>query len=239
VAQRDSELISLGGPDQRVTVDTVVAGAPQALDVLDEDSRGWLFHCPSPDRWVFHPGSNQVPITASAESACGATSKPDIARLVFRTDAWGRLNGRESAPPFDARHNARWQRMAVNLVGTGIRDCSLAADPDRCYSESFVRYDFRHVGPAWVTNFEQQWRALGQVGAQIESGKAIAAEEWLDPLINGWSKPLVHEAARDELVERALGGVYQLDLELTPDVRLDRIERVQILTETSYWVSQN
>ena len=35
-----------------------------------------------------------------------------------------------------------------------------------------------------------------------------------------------------------MGGNYELVIELTPDVRIERIQRVQILTQNEYWVRQ-
>jgi len=72
----------------------------------------------------------------------------------------------------------------------------------------------------------------------VEGGKALAVEEWLDPLTRGWNTPEVQSAARTELMGRPMGGTYELILELSPDVRPERIDRVQILTSTDYWVRQ-
>ena len=239
VADRDSEVLTLIGPDVRELHEIDNGDAIVNVEILSFDSRAWLFHCPDSDTWVAHPGLGEVPVTSGPDSACGAGSAPDRARVAFRLDPWGRINGREADSPFTERHNTRWRRLVVNVVGTGVRDCTLAEDPLTCYSQGFIRYDLRHVGPTWVTNYEQQWRALTPSAAQVEDGKAIALEEFLDPLANGWSQPFVAEAARLELVDRPLGGAYELDLILTPDVRIDRIQRIQLLAETDYWVRQN
>ncbi len=73
---------------------------------------------------------------------------------------------------------------------------------------------------------------------QIEAGKALAAEQWVDPLSNGFAKPYVTAVARTELSERPFGGAFELTLHLTPEVTLSRIERIQLLIESSYWVKQ-
>jgi hypothetical protein len=153
-------------------------------------------------------------------------------------DPWGRLGGTIAVGPLEQRHNVRWRRLAVNLVGTGIRDCAIAADPLTCYAEPFLRYDLKHVGPAWTTNHAQEWRAFNLPTALIEDAKALATEEWLDPLTNSWNTPLVANAARTELFGRSVGGSYQLEIEFGPEVRLSRIERVQLLVQTEYWVRQ-
>lgn len=236
VALRDAEIFSLTGPDTLKQIEVDVGGETQVLNVLDPDSQGWQFYCPDSDSWATHPSVGEVPASFNAASSCGDGKRPTMARRLFHLDPWGRLSGLTSNPPYQARYNARWKRLAVNLVGTGIRDCSRADDPLSCYSESFIRYDLRHVGPSWVTDYNQHWRWLGVGSARIEAGKAITAEEWLDPLVNGWSQAFVSEAARTEFMDRPLDGDYGLTLHLTPDIRMERIDRIQILLETSYWV---
>jgi hypothetical protein len=183
------------------------------------------------------------------EVVCGATlagrlgelcsgKPPTRARYSFSLDPWGRLNQGLGSMPLEQRHNVRWGRLAVNLVGTGIRDCQRAASPASCFSESFLRLQLQHSGPAWMTNHAQEWRAFDLPAAYIEGGKALATEEWLDPIANGWSSPFVAAVARGELLGRPINGGYELILELGSEVRLERIEQLQLLIETEYWVRQ-
>jgi hypothetical protein len=44
--------------------------------------------------------------------------------------------------------------------------------------------------------------------------------------------------ARTELDDSPFGGRYDLMLNVGPEVRLDRIQRVQLLVNASYWVKQ-
>jgi hypothetical protein len=239
LARTDAELLSIPGPDLRKPA--VIQG--ETKQILAEDSFGWAFYCPNLDAWRTHPALDPVvgDPAASLALVCGVldnSGPPTRARVLFHLDPWGRMQGNIAAEPYSKRHNARWARLALNLVGTGIKDCSVAPDPIDCYSQSFVRYQLGHVGPAWVTNFAQQWRALNVPIGRIESGKALAAEQWLDPVSNSWAKPYVEAVARQELLDRPFGGAYELEIEVTPDVKLERIQRVQILTDASYWVAQ-
>jgi hypothetical protein len=159
-------------------------------------------------------------------------------RLLFALDPWGRLHGDIAAEPFERRFNARWGNLAVNLVGTGVLDCSKATDPDTCYTQPFVRYQLSHRGVPWITDAEQSWTILPVPIGSIDGAKALAAEQWLDPIVNAWSKPFVASVARSELSVRPLGGSYEIELDLGPEVVLERIQRVQLLVSTSYWVSQ-
>ncbi len=230
----DVEVLQIPGPAE---AESAVFGDLESRGV-SLDSSGWTFFCAAENAWIAHPGlGKQGGKPADILTACNGVA-PTRARLGFWLDPWGRVGGSAARAPYTARYNTRWRELAVNFVGTGIRDCSTARDATACYSEPFLRYDLRHVGPAEVTNHEQEWWRLKLPTAWIEGGKALVAEEWLDPVTNNFQQPYVASVSRGEYAGRPLGGTYQLDLLLTPDVRLDRIERIQVLVETEYWVRQ-
>ncbi|HEY5961975.1 MAG TPA: hypothetical protein VIV60_35700, partial [Polyangiaceae bacterium] len=227
----DTEIISLDGPDQ---VKTATSTAQRVSSgVMD-----WRFYCADQKTWISHPGVGEYPVTHRLATACGG-KPPALAKIGFWMDAWGSLNGSWTRPVYTERHNVRWRRLAINLVGTGIRDCSKSTDSMNCYTNPFVRFNLVHAGPAWQTNYGGEWRTLDIATASIEGGKALAAEEWLEPVVNSWTMPYVSNVARGELFGRPTAGDYELVLEITPDVRLDRIERIQLLAEQEYWVKQS
>ena len=195
----------------------------------------WTLLCPAtatdPPTWVSHaPGIDP-------NDACGGP-KPTRARIAFTLDPWGRLNDSIGSEPFEKRYNARWTQLAVNVVGTGVKDCTLAADPLSCYSQGFLRFDLRQTGSPWVTEFSGRWRSLGLPPGRIENGKALAAELWLDPLKEGWNTDYISAVARTELFERPMGGSYTLEIVVGPEVILNRIERIQLLAGSDAWVVQ-
>jgi hypothetical protein len=159
--------------------------------------------------------------------------------MEFALDPWGRLNDSIANEPYERRFNGRWDMLAVNFAGTGIKDCDDAPDPYACYSEGFIRYDLSHVGPAWVTDYDGIWRSLGVPIGRIEGAKALASELWLDPLKDGWNTSYISAVARTELQLRPLGGAYELSFVITPEIDIDRIERVQLLIGSTYWVKQD
>ena len=120
----------------------------------------WNYHCPVSGTWGPLP-AGQLPDTACTD-ANGNPSKPDTIRLQFNLDPWARLNGDFANPPDTYRFNGRWTQMALNFVGTGVKDCTQAADPQGCYSEEWIPYNLTHVGPAWVTDYNEigtSWRS--------------------------------------------------------------------------------
>jgi hypothetical protein len=196
----------------------------------------WSYHCPGTGAWISLP-AGLLPDTACTD-ANGDPPKPDTIRFSFNLDPWARLDGDLVNPPDSYRFNGRWTQMAVNFVGTGVKDCTQAADPQGCYSEEWIPYNLTHVGPAWVTDYNEIWHELDVPTGIIEGAKGLAAELWLDPLQDGWSTPYISAVARSELSLRPLGGAYLLEVPVAPEVVLGNIQRVQILVGSTYWVKQ-
>jgi hypothetical protein len=234
-ARNDAELITLPAPFATTQVDST--GDSYAL--VDPDSMGWRFVCSSGEEVQTSGLMTFGELDSSVLDTLCAGDPPVRASYRFWFDPWGRLAGNAFSEVFDARHNTRWRQLAINLVGTGIRECERAADPAQCYAEPFIRYDLTHVGPATVTSYDLVRHELNIPAAAVEDGKALAIEEWLDPVSRGWSVPEVQAVARRELSGRPLGGVYEVSLKLGPEVRLPRIERIQVLTSVDYWVRQD
>ncbi len=243
IAAPDSELLTLPGPDQYRELPGLTPTNPGGRMLeLTGDSKGWSFFCESSGKWIAHPLANSGPFDATAAHASLSTAcdgyAPTRARYPFMLNPWGVQQspfGRSQT--YANRYNVRWRRLGVNLVGTGVRDCGQAQDTLACYSSGFVRYSLNHTGPAWLTDYQEEWRSQLIPRANIEGAKALAAEEWLDPVTRAWNLPAVASIGRGELAGRPTSGVYDLILELGSDVRPDRIERIQLLTEYDYWVA--
>ncbi|MBI5531668.1 MAG: hypothetical protein HY898_03060 [Deltaproteobacteria bacterium] len=192
-----------------------------------------------------HTGAHYVPFTKPFAELCPPESlstqygpPPTRARISFVLDPWGRLEGDMVQPAYQVRYNTRWNRVALNFVGTGVKDCAKASNASACYSQPFVRYNLTHTGPAWSTSYDGQWFTLPVPTATIEGGKAVAAEMLLDPLFNSWSKPHIDAAGRLEYAERPVGGTYVLEFDVPPEVIMERLEQVQVLMSQSYWVQE-
>ena len=240
VASKEIDVVNLKGlkPGEPVEL-------PLEEGTVYADMGEWMLHCPETatlsERWI------PVPRDCPASEACFSDpfidiptfDVPDRARMEFTLDPWGRLNDSVANEPYERRFNGRWDLMAVNFAGTGIKDCDDATDPYACYSEGFVRYSLSHVGPAWVTDYDGIWRTLGVPIGRIEGAKGLASELWLDPLKDGWNTTYISAVSRTELQLRPLGGAYELEFVITPEIDIDRIERVQLLIGSTYWVKQD
>lgn len=221
------------------------AGSASTVSVAGATAE-WMVHCPtdpsgksaSAGTWIAVPASPNT----SVNQACqvnGAPVHPDEARLEFSLDPWGRLNSGIESPPFVDRFNARWGNLALNFVGTGVKDCTQAADPQGCFNDSFIVYNLTQNGPSWVTDYDEVWTLLNTPSTTIEGAKGLAAELWLNPLQSGWSTPYISAVARTELTLAPLGGSYVLDFLVPPEVVLGNIERIQLLVGSAAWVKQS
>jgi hypothetical protein len=220
--KEDTDVVSIYGPSGLVP-GTLSSGP---------GSSGWSVLCGDA---TWHDVDGSIPVETCCSDFGGSPTK---ARLLFPLDPWGRLAGWVADEPFSQRYNTRWTRLSVNLVGTGIKDCTKAVDAQTCYSEGFVRYNLSQSGDPWVTDFEGSWHLDSLAEGQIEGAKALAAEMWVDSLVHNFSDNIVGAVARSEFNERPVGGSYQLEIEMGPEFRLDHLDRVQLLVGTSYWVAQ-
>jgi hypothetical protein len=202
----------------------------------------WSLHCSGGatpgGTWVRVPSDPTTVDTACLPVGGPQSSHPDLASLDFSLDPWGRVSGGTGAPPVTKEYNSRWTQLAVNFVGTGIKNCAVAVDPQGCYASQWIPYNLTSNGPAWVTDYGQLWRFLDVPTGQIELAKGLAAELWLDPLQDGWSTPFIAGVARSELDQRPLGSSYNLLVTVGPEVTLANIQRIQLLVGSNAWVKQ-
>jgi hypothetical protein len=236
VAQNQIDVVSLPG----LAVGTpVTAGTPPQQVFPDLGS--WSLHCPANDVWIpvpTDPTTVDTACPAVANQQQGNPNHPDKVTLSFTLDPWGRLDGATASPPVTEQYNNRWGLLALNFVGTGIKNCVLATDAQGCYAAEWIPYNLTHAGPAWVSDYDGLWRFLDVPTGQIELAKGLAAELWLDPLQDGWSTPYISGVARSEYQLQPLGGSYELAVTVGPEVVLANIQRVQLLVGSTAWVKQ-
>lgn len=238
IAQNEIDILNVAGLNPGTPV-TLSAG-----NNYYPASGGWQLHCP-PDpsngmtgAWIGVPTSSS---TGDVDTACtimGQPGKPDQVKLDFTLDPWGELYGSIASTTFANRYNVRWTQLAVNFVGTGVKNCVLAADPQSCYTSDWIAYDLTHVGPSWVSDFYENWDVMNTPKGVIEGGKGLAAEIWLDPLQDGWATTNISAIARTEYEGAPVGGGYELSFAVPPEVVLSSIQYVQIMLGSDAWVAQ-
>ncbi|MBI4511832.1 MAG: hypothetical protein HY698_19515 [Deltaproteobacteria bacterium] len=132
-------------------------------------------------------------------------------------------------------YNYRLDAVAVNLVGTGIRDCSSSELPATCYSSGNIPYSITHLGPYQVRNHSGDIFEAPLFTGRIEHARALAAERYItnpiSPTDKGYLEPYEHR----ELRGRPLTGSYKLRLWEVDGFNFNALKDVQVILDYRYW----
>jgi hypothetical protein len=134
--------------------------------------------------------------------------------------------------------NYRVDQLAMNVVGTGVRDCTEVADPSACYASGFIPYSLRHEGPYRIRNHNGENFDLSIMTGQIQFAKSLAAERYLTNPLSSTDRSLLSDYWRTEFRGRPLNGHYTIRIHETPGFRWDSVEDVQVLLNYRYWTRQ-
>jgi hypothetical protein len=132
--------------------------------------------------------------------------------------------------------NYRIESIGVNLVGTGIRDCS--ASTPGCFGSGNVSYSLLHSGPFAVVNARGETYYAPLFPGRIESARALTAERYITNPISSADAALLGPFERADFRGRPLGGTLMLRLWDEPTVDFDRVEDVQLVVRYRYWQHQ-
>jgi hypothetical protein len=133
-------------------------------------------------------------------------------------------------------YNYRLGQVAVNVVGTGVLDCS--SSNGSCNSDRYVGYDLRHTTQSVsLTSPSNGTTCFDFRTGAIRGGKALAAERVLStPLSSADSSLILSEGIlKAELRGRPLSGTYKLRIWDQPELIWDQVEDIQVLVNYSYW----
>ncbi len=148
-----------------------------------------------------------------------------------------RLRGRLAAGNFNYRH----VDLAVNLVGTGVQDCSKSTSAS-CYGTGYIEYSLSHNATdvpvvSWGGGDEWGAERFSFGTSSIHHGKALAAERYITLPIGGTDQSLLSQPAfrKQELRGRPLDGSYRLRIWDNPNLRWERLQDVQLVINYRYW----
>jgi hypothetical protein len=134
-------------------------------------------------------------------------------------------------------YNYRLGTVALNLVGSGVIDCS-ESERSSCVDSGYVEYDLVHSAQnVPVEDWSGETRCFDFAIGNIRGGKALATERVLTlPLGNADSRLLSQPAfSKSELVGRPLSGTYSLRIRETPGLVWQKLKDVQLLVQYDYW----
>lgn len=133
-------------------------------------------------------------------------------------------------------YNYRIDRIGLNLVGAGLRDCSDLELASTCYGSGSIPFSLDHLGPYPVRDHlgNDQYEAPLFTG-RIQHGRGLAAERYITNPLSSGDRGLVEPYMHAELRGRPLSGTFRLRIFEEPGVRFDRLEDVQIVLDYRYW----
>jgi len=133
-------------------------------------------------------------------------------------------------------YNYRVESVAVNLVGSNVKDCSL--DPGAgtsCYTNLFIPYDLVQDGKVRLRDHSGHELPFRLAVGTIHQGKAIAAERLLTNPLSSTDQSLVQQYLKHEFRGRPIQGNFTLRIYGTPSLRWTNLEDVQIYLNYRYW----
>jgi hypothetical protein len=131
--------------------------------------------------------------------------------------------------------NYRIEDVAVNFVGTELRDCSGSALPSTCNAAGFVTYSLKHLGPLFVRNHTGGDFPIKLFTGNIEHARGLGIERYLTNPISSTDRELLTPYARKEFNGRPLDGNFVLRVWDEGDVNFDAIQDVQLYIKYRYW----
>jgi hypothetical protein len=132
-------------------------------------------------------------------------------------------------------YNYRVERFAINVVGTGIKDCSGSKLPTTCQANASVPFSLDHIGPFTVRNHKGEVFSAPLFEGRVEHGRGLAAERYLTNPISSADRALIEPYSHHELSGRPLTGRYRLRIWDADGVAFPHIEDVQVILDYRYW----
>jgi hypothetical protein len=141
------------------------------------------------------------------------------------------LTGKLAAGNYNYRH----VDLAVNVVGTGVIDCSQTGSPD-CLGSGYLTYTLTHdASEVGVLGYDGQYRSFDFGVGATRGVKALTSERYITTPIGSSDQQLLTQVMRPELRGRPIDGTYTLRIEDSPVLHFDQIQDIQIILNYHYW----
>jgi hypothetical protein len=148
------------------------------------------------------------------------------------------INGQSLAEVLASdNYNYRHLDFAINLVGTGVRNCDENPTPS-CYASGTIDFDLRHEAHfVPIIGFNREVQRFPFSEGAIRSGKALTYERYLTLPLSGADTTLLATpgVSKTELKGRPLDGRYYLRIYESPALRWNQLEDVQLVMKYKYW----
>ena len=131
--------------------------------------------------------------------------------------------------------NYRIDRIGLNFVGTGTRNCVDSQSGSTCYAAGYIPYSIEHNGPFYVRNHEGADVESLIFDGRIEHARGLASERYLSNPLSSADEALTAQYLRSELRGRPLDGNFVIRVWDEPGVDFNAIRDIQIELKYRYW----
>jgi hypothetical protein len=213
-------------------VERATATSPIAYQLTDGDGMTPSKNC----------ASTSAELRAKFDRKCGDTPGARCyyeLRDTINMDTQAQsVNGQSLAEKLAADNfNYRHMDLAVNLVGTGVRNCDENPTP-ACYASGTIEFDLIHeANQVGIEGYDKEARRFDFGEAAVRHGKALTAERYLTLPLSSADNGLLSQTGivKTELRGRPLDGRYKLRIYESPALRWNRLEDIQLMVRYRYW----
>ena len=134
-------------------------------------------------------------------------------------------------------YNFRHINVGLNLVGTGVHDCTNSGTSS-CYGSGFIEYTLEHdANRVDVLGWDGSTQTFDFGSVRINHGKALAAERYITLPLSSTDQGLLAQAGfeKTEFRGRPVEGAYKLRVWDSPGLMWNKLEDVQIILKYRYW----
>lgn len=131
--------------------------------------------------------------------------------------------------------NYRFDQLAVNVVGTAVKECEKSDLPTTCYAANFAQYSLHHSPPFRIRNYDGDVVDAPLFGGNIQQAKGLLAERYVTNPVSSADDTLLRDYWRDEFKGRPIDGNFTLRVYEDGGLDFDAIEDVQLALRYRYW----
>ncbi|MBU1533944.1 hypothetical protein KKF84_01420 [Myxococcota bacterium] len=131
-------------------------------------------------------------------------------------------------------YNYRHNKVALNLVGTNVRECPDGSSSS-CYANAYVPFSMHHSGKVRLRNHERQTMSFEMDEGKIVRAKSLAAEVLVTNPMSSSHATLLNDYYKMEIRGRPLQGQYVLRIWDDNYMNWNNVEDVQLIWKYRYW----
>jgi hypothetical protein len=135
--------------------------------------------------------------------------------------------------------NYRIDSLALNFVGSAVRNCDDAKLPSTCYNAGFVPYSIDHNGPFFIRTHDGGDFQTDLFDGRIEHARGLALERYVTNPISSTDRDLLSDYFRTEFAGRPLDGNFSVKVWEEPGVDFSGIQDVQLILKYRYWTAND